>query len=333
MTIAAPQSAKARILAAHRPACAAVSDRAPDMLRAFGRALRTAAMPFAGFRPELGEGRALFDLTLSNVIATLPATGLLVAVEDRSGRRGLFALDHGIMDALIEVQTTGRVEEASLPPRPVTRIDEALSRDFIDLVFAAFAREIVAVAARDWPDRVSYGSRVGEPAQLPLLMPDRAYHLLDQPVMLRPGRAGRAMMVLPVDPALSKSMAPGANAPRPPDPAWTRAMERALTAAPLTLNAVLMRLTLPLAQVQAFGPGTILPFDRSDLGAVTLEDDRGAPIARGSLGQLGGRRAVRLAIPAAASDARRDDPTLAAKASLTTSPGPPRPAGASGAAA
>jgi flagellar motor switch protein FliM len=70
---------------------------------------------------------------LSDARSDLPQDGLIAVLEDGGGARGLIALSHGTVDALVEVQTTGRVDPRNLPPRPVTRIDEALCRDFIDL--------------------------------------------------------------------------------------------------------------------------------------------------------------------------------------------------------
>jgi flagellar motor switch protein FliM len=91
----------------------------------------------------------------------LPDHGLIAVLEDRDGARGLIALSHGTIDALVEVQTTGRVDARELPPRPVTRIDEALCRDFIDLSLAAFSRETERVEDRDWPG--GWASAAGSP--------------------------------------------------------------------------------------------------------------------------------------------------------------------------
>lgn len=43
---------------------------------------------------------------------------------------GAVALSSGIVDAMVEVQTTGRVEAQTGSARPVTRVDIVLVRDF-----------------------------------------------------------------------------------------------------------------------------------------------------------------------------------------------------------
>ena len=129
-----------RKIAAHARAPVVAPDPGPMAARGLGRALRHAATPFEGLGLMPGEIGVETGRDLDAAVAALPDHGLVAALEE-GGHRGLLALGPGLVDALVEVQTTGRVEAAELPPRPVTRIDEALARDFIDLALAAFARE------------------------------------------------------------------------------------------------------------------------------------------------------------------------------------------------
>jgi flagellar motor switch protein FliM len=150
-------------------------------------------VPFKGLEllPQEVEVREHVDLSTAR--SDLPQDGLIAVLEDGGGARGLIALCHGAVDALVEVQTTGRVDPRELPPRPVTRIDEALCRDFIDLCLAAFSRETRGVEDRDWPERLSFGSRIADPGQLGLLLPEWTYHVLTAAMSrwARTARAGR----------------------------------------------------------------------------------------------------------------------------------------------
>lgn len=202
----------ARIVAAHEGRGPGLPDPSPTLQRAMTRAIRRAAMPYEGFRPQVGEVEISRDVDLSAVEDALPEHGLLAAIEDDGGRRGLIALEHRIVDALIEVQTTGVVEDGDLPPRKVTRIDEALSRDFLDLFFGAFAMEIGELKGRDWPRRMAFGSRIADPTRLGLLFPERPFHTLSAQVKIGPGRDGRIVFILPVDPALARQVAQMARA-------------------------------------------------------------------------------------------------------------------------
>lgn len=300
----------ARIIAAHLGAGPGQAELVPRLQKGLTRAIRRAALPFALLAPEVAEVSVQGDVTLGDGVAALPEHGLLAAIEDDEGRRGLIALDHPLVDALIEVQATGRVEDTDLPPRKITRIDEALCRDFVDLMLGAFAQETAEQVGRDWPDRMSYGSKVAERGQLNLLLPDRGYRLLGVSVTLGGRKTGDLVVLLPVDQAIVRRRAQAApQSAAPVD--WSAQMLSVLGAAPMTLDAVLMRVTMPLGEVKTLKEGDLVPFDRSDLSAVTLENDSGHVFARGGLGQLSGRRAVRFGGGGAATKAPASSPAAA----------------------
>ena len=293
MTTSLPHTALRRKIAAHRPAAPLAPERDDASTHAFGRALRRAAIGFDGLGLTLGQVGVDCAQPLQAVIAALPAQCLVAALEDEQGRRGLIGLSPGLVDALIEVQTTGRVEAAELPPRPVTRIDEALTRDFIDLALAAFALEGQSITGRDWPARMTYGSRITARGQINLLLPDGDHTLLQAEIGFdaAPRRAHLVMALPRVPPAVGGDKA---GNPVPPDPAWMAARARLLDELHLSLDVVLMRLHHPLAQVERLAVGDLIPFSRADLHAVALEDGQGRVLLHGRLGQIGGRRALRM---------------------------------------
>jgi flagellar motor switch protein FliM len=282
-----------RIIAAHRGRGTGKSDLVPALQSGLTRAIRRAAMPYGTLTPAVAEVSVTPEATLSETVPGLPEHGLLAAIEDEDGRRGLFALDHPLVDSLIEVQATGHVEEAEQPPRAITRIDEALCRDFVDLVLGAFALETATQPNRDWPDRMSYGSCISERAQLNLLMPERGYHLLQAPVTMGGHKTGTLAVLLPADPAIARKHAAAATQEGAGE-GWSERMLDVLGAAPMALDAVLLRVVMPLGKVEVLSEGDLIPFEHGDLGAVSLEDEGGHVFARGGLGQLSGRRAVRL---------------------------------------
>jgi len=289
----AQPSVLARIVAAHGRQAAAARDRSALLTPAWGRALRHAAVPFAGLElvPRLTDVAEHVDL--ARALDGLPEHGLIAVLEDRDGARGLIALSHGAVDALVEVQTTGRVDTRELPPRPVTRIDEALCRDFIDLCLAAFSRETQSMADCDWPQRLNFGSRIADRKQLGLLLPERVYHVMsaDLPLGQEGMRGGRATLILPRtrDPA---PRAPAATGIAPE--AWRAALVAAMAEARLSLEATLVRTTRSLREVEALGPGDLIGFEASDLASVCLQTPEGKTVLRGRLGQIGGQRALRM---------------------------------------
>ncbi|MEJ6395252.1 FliM/FliN family flagellar motor switch protein [Gymnodinialimonas sp. 2305UL16-5] len=290
----------ARIIAAHEGRGPGRPDPSPHLQTAMARTIRRAAMPFEGFTPKVGDVAVKRDIDLSEVEAELPEHGLIAALEDDGGRRGMVMLEHTLLDALIEVQTTGKVEDITLPPRRVTAIDEALCRDFLGLILAAFAKEAGEAPGRDWPLRMTYGSKIGDLRQLNLLFPARGYHCLKAEVSVGESRTGSIGLILPVDPVLARQAAARARERDKPKPRarpqdWPDKVLKALGGAPMALDAVLTRMVVPLGEVQDLDIGHVLPFDPEDLGMVTLEDSDDRILARGSLGQLRGRRALRMA--------------------------------------
>lgn len=327
MTIAVDPTVLRRKIAAHRRAPAARPDTGQMLGRALTRALRRAATPFEGLGLLPGAVSVAPGQALDDAVAALPDHGLVAALEDGEVR-GLIALGPGLVDALVEVQTTGRVEAVALPPRPVTRIDEALVRDFIDLTLAGLSREGAAIDGRDWPDRMGYGSRIRDRGQVNLLLPEADYIVLSVDLGFeRVDRRAPLVLVLPSDPARVQPVAPAQKAAA--DPAWIAARARMVDALRLPLEVVLMRLTRPLSEVEGLAVGDLLPFGPADLNEVALETAGGRALVHGRLGQVGGRRALRLPprIAAATPAQSVPEPRPAAPPALAPDPAAPPPAG------
>jgi flagellar motor switch protein FliM len=293
------EGALARIVAAHRRQAVAARDRSPAMSAAWARSLRHAAVPFRGLELSPQRIEVAEHVALSAALEALPGHGMIAVLEEPDGARGILALSHGAIDALVEVQTTGRVDPRELPPRPVTRIDEALCRDFLDLCLAAFSREAAGVEDLDWPKRLSFGSRVDDRKQLNLLLPDRTYHMLDAAFDVGEGgpRQGQAVLILPRTRA--PEAPPTARSGMPAED-WRETLEAALSQAPVPLEAILFRTTKRLRDVEAMAPGDTIEFDRADLLGVALGTPSGKTVLRGRLGQIGGLRAIRATDGAAA---------------------------------
>ncbi len=325
MSESSPRSVLARKIAAHNGVGARPDNLVPALEAGLTRAVRRAGAPLDGLAVTVGKLDIALEASLDAALEALPEQGLVAATEDHEGRRGLLALEHSLVDALIEVQTTGRVEEVQGPPRRVTRIDEALCRDFIDLLFSAFAHETSGITGRDWPDRMGYGSQLKERSQINLLLPARGYHLLQVEVTAAGLKTGKLLILLPADPELARRTAKPAKATPPRPETWREDVLRALGQAPLALDAVLMRLHMPLSKVEALVDGDLIPFDHADLSSVTLEGDGAHVLARGKLGQMSGRRALRLASGKEAPKAGR--PAQQAVAKTPTMPNPEAMAG------
>lgn len=263
----------------------------PDRVEpALSRALGKAGAPYEGLALAATPEAPHWDLPLADIISALPEGGLVSLLEAGQDRRAICVLDHGAVDALIEVQTTGRVDTGRGLTRAPTRIDAALTRDFIGLFLSAFAVELAGAAGVDWPLGLTYGTYLPDPRGLDLLLPDHPCHLFRATLDLGAGvKTGSVLLAVPVT---------GADCPVPegkaPAPGWGRPWQDIVLSAPATLEAVLLRQTLPLARVEALQVGDVLPFDRADLASVAICDVQGRRLFTARLGRAGMRRAVNL---------------------------------------
>lgn len=293
-------------------AAAPVAALRPEGLdTALTRALGKAAAPFEGLGLEASVDPPQWDIRPPDIAGALPEAGLLVMLDAGDAARALCLMDPGLVDALIEVQTTGAVAQGQGAVRPPTRIDAALTRDFLGLFLGALAGELAGKAGVDWPPGLSYGTHLSDRRQLELLLPDRPYHLFSASLDLGAGaKAGRLVLAVPVTGTAQVDGGGGTGAPDPGD--WAARWQQAIRAAPLTLEAVLACRTLPLSRIEALQPGDVLPLDREDLAATALCDAGGRVIFRARLGRSAGHRAVRLTAGRGLAPAKAAPPAPAA---------------------
>ena len=215
--------------------------------------------------------------------------GLLLLLDGPGARRGALRFDPQFMAALIEVQTIGTVERAEAIPRPVTRTDAAIAAPLVDSMLA-LADDLLAEAA-DGPDEPApsgfrFGDMVEDLRMLMLSLDAPDFDLFRLTVDLGEGaKTGVMTLLLPHEPARRKQ----------PDTAQggTTLKANAL-GAPIVLEAVIERLSLPLREVCTLMPGAVLNLSRRALDDTRLMAAGAHPVATVKLGQAGGWRAVRL---------------------------------------
>lgn len=232
--------------------------------------------------------------------------GLIVLLDGPDGGRGAALFDPPLVQALIEVQTTGRVRAAPPPDRAFTATDAAMTAPLIDAVMRRFAELLAGSDTRnDDDDQGSrgrdersglfrFGDRVADARALALAMGDSDLDLFRLTIDIDNGtHAGVLVLILPPRAAL------------PPDPDAAQGDTFDLSAVALgvqvTLDAVLARTTMPLSDVCALKPGAILPVSAASLGRTELVATGGHVAARARLGQMHGFRAVRLTGPSIAT--------------------------------
>lgn len=279
------------------------------------RMLRTAMARAADGTVGLGLtvlGVADETTDLEAAVARAGDENLIFALTRLGETIGYAALDSETRSALVEVQTLGHLREVAGPGRPYTAGDVELSRPLLDAVL----REIRCLAhdtpLDGWTNGVSCGPRLSSARSLSLALGEGRYRTVDLTLDFGVGeRQGRALLSLPVPRKSPKTEAPT------PSESFASALRESVLDAPARLHAVLHRVRLPLAEVEAFEVGRIIAMPGVTVSSVRLEGPGQEELATARLGQVSGLRAIRLEKSASA---RLTDVPLADPARPTDPP-------------
>lgn len=262
---------------------------------------------------------------LAELLSQLPQIALFTLADGPGDGRGLICFGPELVDALIEVQTMGRVDKATRGPRATTRIDAALTRDFVETVLNDFAARVAVVADARWARGFKYGTYVPDPTPLPLMLEEGDYRLQVVTVDLGSGAKrshvwfalpalANTTAATPTAPAIGHSPAEAAKAAKakpPADPVWAARMRAAVIDAPVELRVTLTRMKLPLSRLQNLRVGDTIPISRGALGALEVSGAGPGQTLSGRLGQHNGMRAVRLSVTGPAREGTMAMPTSA----------------------
>lgn len=294
----------AKLTALHRKVGARVdvSDQPRGMTpeKALAQALSSAAQGYAGLQLRVLETRSGRG-SQPEIISQLSDIAQFVVLGSAGEQRGVLMVGPELVDALIEVQTMGRLETTPRAPRLTTRIDAALSRDFVETLLEIFTARMADLADARWAQGYAYESYLADPRPLSLMLAEGDYRWQSARVDIGGGvRAADVYLACPAhfakpDKTLTGNGKTETRAKESPtDPSWRMRLERNVNAAPMRLEAVLARLSLPVLQVETLRPGDVLPLAHHCLDQVRLESHPGAQGLGGRLGQQNGMRAVRL---------------------------------------
>lgn len=242
--------------------------------------------------------------SLAEVLELQPERALIAVLAGPGEGLGVLSLSPEVLAGLIERQTLGRVTDVPALPRRPTRTDAAMVGGLVDAALAAMDAGLVAATDRVWASGFRYASFLADARPLGLMLEDVAYRVLQADVALQGGaKTGAILLVLPAE---------GRASPPAPSPVaaeglaailvFQAAMAEQVKASDATLNAVIARVTLPLALAMALGVGEVIRLGAAAVDRIDLEGIDGVRMAGGRLGQNRGMRALRLtedAVPAA----------------------------------
>ena len=215
--------------------------------------------------------------------------GLLVLLDGPKGARGAVRVDDALLSALIEVQTTGRVSGRPPGGRAVTRTDAAIAAPLIDATLERAGAQLFEETPDHWATGYRFGVMMEDARGMSLALNAAAFHVFRMTVELGEGAfPGSIVFLLPVP------VAPPARADGSGEDKVHRTLEQSAMNAPVCLDAVLARVSVPLTQLCSLKPGDLLPFQMDRPLEIRLETSQKHVVALGRLGQMTGMRAVRL---------------------------------------
>ena len=228
----------------------------------------------------------------------------LIYTLHRSGTGiGLAVVDAGLLAALIEVQTTGRVAATPTPERIPSRTDAVVASDIVD----RWLRDLSDGAASGGGAGAAFqeahrGERHLDPRAVALTLDPGQYSLFKVTMSLGNGaRHGNLFLTLPV------SSGGEADRRRKAGVVDVRSVMNPVSA---ELLVDMARFPVRLSMLTGLSEGTLIPFPPGPLGRATLRAINGRDVAVVALGQADGRWAIRQMPPQTGSASHADVPAF-----------------------
>jgi len=235
---------------------------------------------------DLAEARDLPEALLTEA----PDPALFVRLRGPDAREGLAVLCPQAVAAVLEAQLTGQVLPQAAADRRPTGTDAMMVEGVLDQVLLHFA----AYAADCQPPLpvggYLSGTTLSDARAAVLTLEDAAHLQFDLTLDFATGaKTGRLRLLFPAE-------APSDGIPGGGGAAWRESFQRNVFASEAQLEAVLCRLSLPVAEIAALQPGDLLPLGRASLDGVHLKGPDGGTVQTVRLGRSGPMRAVRIRV-------------------------------------
>ena len=235
-------------------------------------------------------------LSLPELLDLPPERALILMLEGPAEGLGLLILSPDLLTALIEVMTMGKCGTQPPEPRKPTRTDAAMLSPLADIALSHLEEALAEESDLIWASGFRYASFIEEARSLGLLLEDVAYRVLTARLSMAHGaRVGDMFLVLPADGRGRRPRAkPNSLSTTVARPAFAAALSTRVASASCQLDAVLARVSMPLADVMRLSVDTVLPLSTAALDQISFEGLDGRRVAEGKLGQHRGMRALRL---------------------------------------
>lgn len=234
--------------------------------------------------------------SLAELLELPPDRALLVMLDGPEGGLGLLVISAPVLSGIIEMQTMGRVSPLPAAERRPTRTDAAMVAGMIDAALERLEGALAEEADLVWAGGFRYASFLEDARPLGLLLEDGSYRVLRAEVALALGaKSGEVILALPAEGKGRRPVQRRVEEPAQTGPIFAAALAEQVLASDAVMQAMIARVTLPLAAVMALEVGQVLALPQAALDRISLEGLDGRRLCAGKLGQTRGMRAVRLA--------------------------------------
>jgi flagellar motor switch protein FliM len=229
------------------------------------------------------------------LVELVPDFALIAVLDGPLHAAGVMILSQAIVAGFIEVQTIGRVRSQDLLPRKPTRTDGAMVFGVINAALVILEQSLSEDPDVVWAGGFRFSSFLDDPRPLPVVLEDMPLRLLTAEVALAGGlRKGKILFAVPAEGRFPMPFPEAFGAGDEAGLVFGQALQERVDGAGVLLDAVLARLSLPMADVLDMAAGMLVPLQDASLEAICVEGTDGRCVALGKLGQNRGMRALRV---------------------------------------
>ncbi|WP_341366476.1 FliM/FliN family flagellar motor C-terminal domain-containing protein [Yoonia sp. BS5-3] len=227
---------------------------------------------------------------LDAMLPDLPDDLMMVALHRQGVPVGLIGLDMQVRAAVVELQTIGRVGKFAPEFRVATSTDKQMSDRFMAALLQDLTESVAGTEFEGWLDGLTHQDMIVDIRAAALILDDMEYRTLRMNIDLGvEGRAGQVLLALPLNTAEPAPVTPAAE--KLP---WDPSFRMAVADAPCVLDVELHRFSISLAQAENLQVGQVLALPDCTVSSAQLVSTDGLVRLPAKLGQMGGKRAVRI---------------------------------------
>lgn len=265
------------------------ADNPPPSSRAIRLALTKSANDVAGLVMTV-TGMTDSAQPLDTLIAELDPDLMLMQLEREGRLVGLMALNMQMRAAVLEMHTVGEVLPVEAETRVATSTDKLMCEPFLGSFLESLPEATFRTEFEGWADDVIIGEMIPDSRVAGLILDNREYRLLDLTIDLGASeRVGRILVVLPAIPVTAELIDDIDD-----EEDWNARFQASVSEAPACLDAILHNFEIPLGKAQSLKVGDVLPLLGCTVSSVRLMSSDQQEVGQAKLGQMAGKRAVRI---------------------------------------